>query len=158
MTVMGRLIARWTWSILALSLGYGLLIGLACLALGMPQWPLWGILTAILVLIPFFGPLLAGLILVVVAAITGQGWGPPLAILSVFVVLQLVEGYVIQPRLYGRTVHFDSLTVLLGVLLFGFLWGPLGFIAALPVLVLIRGFVEATPGTEALAALLGDEA
>lgn len=157
MEAMGTVIARWTWGIVALAIGYGVAIGLACAILGIPQWPLWGVLTAILVLVPFFGPLIAMIMLATVATVAAGGWGVPLAIVAIFVVLQLVEGYLIQPRLYGRTVHFDSLTVLLGVLLFGFLWGPLGFIAALPVLVLIRGFVEATPGTEAVAALLGDE-
>jgi predicted PurR-regulated permease PerM len=47
--------------------------------------------------------------------------------------------------------------VLIGVLFFGFLWGPLGFVTALPMMVLIRGFVEVTPGSAPIGALFGSD-
>jgi predicted PurR-regulated permease PerM len=88
-----------------------------------------------------------------VAATLGHGWWQPLAVLAFFAALHTVEGYVVTPMLYGRAVHIDPVTVLFGVLFFGYLWGPLGLAAAMPMLIILRGLVAITPGTPALDAL-----
>jgi predicted PurR-regulated permease PerM len=54
-------------------------------------------------------------------------------------------------------VHIDPVTVLFGVLFFGWLWGPLGLAAAMPMLIILRGLVAITPDTPALDALADTE-
>ena len=117
---------------LALSLAFGLGVGI---------FPVLGVST----------------IACTVAAVAGQGWWAPATMLGLYLVLQTVESYVITPLIYGRAIRFDPLTVLIGVLFFGFLWGPLGFVAALPTLVLVRGFVEVIPGADPVTALIGED-
>ncbi|MEW4568102.1 AI-2E family transporter [Tautonia sp. JC769] len=154
---MGRTISSWIGCVLLVATGYAVTITVVSWLLGLPQWGLWGVMTGLLVLIPYFGALIAGAMLVTVAAITSQALWPPLVMLGVYVLLQTLESYVILPMLYGDAISIDPLAVLVGVLFFGFLWGPLGFIAALPVMVLIRGFVEVTPGSAPLQALFGGD-
>ena len=154
---MGDSIKGWLLCVLMVASGYAVTVWLACWALRLPQAPLWGIMTGFLVLVPYFGALVAGVMLVTVAAVAAPWWWAPIAMLAVYILLQTLESYVILPMLYGRAISVDPLAVLLGVLFFGFLWGPLGFVAALPTLVLLRGFVEVIPGSEPVQQLLGEQ-
>lgn len=136
-----------------ISAAYAVVISLALWALGVPQPLLWGVLTAILELIPYFGPLIAGALPTIVSLGTdGPSW-QPLAVVGLFVVLQTIEGYVVAPMFYGKAVAIDPVTVLLGVLFFGFLWGPVGLALAMPMMILLRGLLTMTPDTPALDAL-----
>ncbi|QDV34223.1 AI-2E family transporter [Tautonia plasticadhaerens] len=152
---MGRTISSWVGCVLMVATGYAVTIALVSWAVGLPQWALWGLMTGLLVLVPYFGAVIAGGMLVFVAAITSQALWPPLVMLGVYVLLQTLESYIILPMLYGEAISIDPLAVLVGVLFFGFLWGPLGFVTALPMMVLIRGFVEVTPGSAPIGALFG---
>jgi predicted PurR-regulated permease PerM len=154
---MGRSITKWVSYVLMVACGYAVTIALVSWGLGLPQWALWGVMTGFLVLIPYFGALIAGTMLVIVAAVTSQAAWPPLVMLGAYVLLQTLESYVILPMLYGDAVSIDPLAVLIGVLFFGFLWGPLGFVTALPMMVLIRGFAEVTPGSAPIGALFGSD-
>ncbi|WP_161602312.1 AI-2E family transporter [Tautonia marina] len=154
---MGQSISGWVGCVLLVATGYAVTITLVSWLIGLPQWGLWGLMTGLLVLVPYFGALIAGTMLVIVAAITSQALWPPLVMLGVYILLQTLESYVILPMLYGDAISIDPLAVLVGVLFFGFLWGPLGFVTALPVMVLIRGFVEATPGSTPIKALFGTD-
>jgi predicted PurR-regulated permease PerM len=147
-------IATYLRQIAIVSAAYVVVISLALWAIGVPQPLLWGILTGLLEVVPYFGPLIAGALPTIVALGTdGASW-QPLAVVALFAALQTVEGYVVAPMLYGQAVDIDPVTVLLGVLFFGFLWGPLGLALAMPMMILLRGLVAMTPDTPALDALV----
>ena len=135
------------------SLVYMVVVSLAAWAIGLPQPLLWGVLTALLEVIPYFGPLIAGALPTAVSLTTGAGMWQPLTVIGLFAALQTFEGYVITPMLYGKAVDIDPVTVLLGVLFFGLLWGPLGLAVAMPMMILLRGLLAITPNTPALDAL-----
>ncbi len=120
--------------------------------IGLPQPLLWGILTGLLEFIPFFGPTIAGALITLVALTLGSLW-QPLAVLGFFGGLHLIEGYIITPMVYGSAVKIDPVTVLLGILFFGWVWGPLGSMLAMPSMILIRGLIVMTPDTPALDVL-----
>ncbi len=131
---------------------YFVVISAALWWIGVPQPLLWGMLTAVLELVPFFGPVIAGAMPAVAALGTGGTW-QPLAVIALFVVLQMVEGYVVAPLLYGNAVEIEPVTVILGVLFFGWLLGPAGLALAMPLMLLLRGALVITPDTPALDAL-----
>lgn len=135
------------------SLVYAVVISLIMWLIGVPQPLLWGILTALLEVIPFFGPIIAAALPTLAALGAGDGVWQPIAVVVVFLVLQTVEGYVVAPLLYGKSVDIEPVTVLLGVLFFGFLLGPAGLALAMPLMILLRGVLIITPDTPALDAL-----
>lgn len=147
-------IRRFLMFISLISLSYVILITILGFFVGLPSPPLWGILTGLLVFVPYFGPITAGVLLTLVALATNDGWWQPATVLGVYLFLQTVDSYLIAPVLYGRAIKFNPVTILFAVLFFGWLWGPLGLIAALPVLVLLRALVNVTPDTPALQALI----
>ena len=107
--------------------------------------------------VPYFGPMVGGTLLTLVALTGGGGWWQPLTMLGVILAWLTLEGYVITPMVYGRAVRFDPVMVLIAILFFGWLWGPLGMVTALPMMVLLRELSGMAPETPALDALLEPE-
>jgi predicted PurR-regulated permease PerM len=123
--------------------------------LGVQQPFLWGLVFGLLEFVPYFGPMVGGTLLTLVAMTTGgTSWWQPLVMAGVIMAWLTLEGYVIAPMVYGRAVRFDPVTVLAAILFFGWLWGPLGMVTALPVMVLLRELAVMSPETPALDALM----
>lgn len=139
------------------SLAYVVIITLALWAIGVPQPLLWGVMTGLLEVIPYFGPVIASALPTIASLGAGGSFWQPLAVIALFAVLQTVEGYIVAPLLYGNAVKIDPVTVLFGVLFFGFLWGPFGLALAMPMMILLRGLITITPETPALDVLLVDD-
>jgi predicted PurR-regulated permease PerM len=138
-----------------IALGYAVAMTTLTSAMGVPRPLFWGMLSGMLEFVPYLGPLLATASAAI--ASISLGWWAPLTILGIFAVIHTVEGYVIQPMLVGSVVELDPVTVLFGVLFFGTIWGPIGLVVAMPIMVLLRKLLALTPRTEVLEELLKDE-
>lgn len=104
--------------LVAVGLNYGLLIGL---------------LSGVLSFIPYLG-FAVGFILSILIAIA-QFWPDWIwiaAVIAVFMVGQVLEGYVLQPFLIGRSVGMHPVWVLFALFAFGYLFGFLGLLVAIP--------------------------
>jgi predicted PurR-regulated permease PerM len=135
------------------SLSYVVIVSLGLWLIGLPQPILWGVLTGVLEIVPYVGPILAATLPTLVALGSGT-LAQPAMVFGFFLVLQTIEGYVITPLLYGDAVQINPVTVLLGVLFFGWLLGPWGLMLAMPLLILLRGLLVLAPGTPALDVML----
>lgn len=108
---------------------------IAFLIIGHPNALLLGFLAALASLIPYFG----GIITNCIAAITAFVISPALFIRTViaFVILSTLDGYVINPLVYGKTNKVHPLVVILSVFVGGSLFGIMGIVLSLPVAILI---------------------
>ncbi len=97
----------------------------------MPFFLPLGILAGFSSLVPYAGPLLVGALITVLSLISG-GLGHGLATASFFVLYGQLEGNVVAPLVFKRTVHVNPLVVLLSVVVFGEIAGVLGGVAAVP--------------------------
>lgn len=122
---------------LLLSLAVGSMTAVGLLLTGTPGWLLLGILMGVLELVPYIGPVLAG-VPAVLLALQG-GWGRALWTLGVIVVVQELEGAVLSPRLVGRATALHPMVVLLLVSAGGMIAGALGMVLMIPVVVSVRG-------------------
>jgi predicted PurR-regulated permease PerM len=98
-----------------------------------PAWPLWGVLAGFLNPVPFAG-VVFGLLLPLVStwAERGELW-QILGVVGVFTIVQSLEGFVITPRILGKSLGIGPLTIFLCALAGGALFGPLGVLLAAPV-------------------------
>lgn len=119
----------------------GLLTGLGLLLVGTPGWLVLGILMGIMELIPYIGPIIAG-IPAVLLALSG-GWSRALWTLAVLVGVQQLEGGFLSPRMLSGATKLSPLTVLLSISAGGVLGGTRGMLLALPVVVSLRGAARA---------------
>ena len=108
---------------------------IAFLIIGHPNALLLGILAAFASLIPYFG----GIITNIIAAITAFVISPALFIRTIitFIILSTLDGYVINPLVYGKTNQVHPLVVILSVFVGGTLFGVLGIILSLPVAIIL---------------------
>ncbi len=116
------------WVMVVLAAYYVIGLSLAGLQFALPI----GILTGLLVFVPYVGFGL-GLVLGVVAALLQfSGWPGFFAVLSVYGIGQLLEGYVLIPWLVGDRIGLHPLAVIFALLAFGHLFGFAGVLFALP--------------------------
>jgi len=92
-----------------------------------------GILTGLLVFIPYVGFGLGFVLGVVAALLQWTGWPGFVAVLAVYGVGQLIENYVLIPYLVGDRIGLHPLAVIFALLAFGQLFGFAGVLLALPV-------------------------
>jgi predicted PurR-regulated permease PerM len=111
----------------------GASVSLGLLVIGVELWLGLGLLTALLTFIPFLGPIIAGVPIVIVAFVQGTQIG--LIVLVFYLIVQTVEGHFLTPLIQQRAVHLPPV-LLIGVqVLMGTLFGIMGLILAAPLTV-----------------------
>jgi predicted PurR-regulated permease PerM len=115
---------------LLLAVYYSVGLWLAGLDFALPV----GVLTGLLVFIPYVG-FGSGLVLAVLAALLqgGGGWEPLIGVAVVYGIGQLIESFALTPYLVGERIGLHPLAVIFAVLAFGQLFGFTGVLVALPV-------------------------
>lgn len=103
---------------------------------GHPNWLLLGILACLTTVIPYFGGLITNIIGIITASVVST----PLLIgtIIICIVFPQLDGYVISPKIYGKTNNVNPLITIMAVSIGGSLGGMLGIVIALPFYLLIR--------------------
>ncbi len=124
-------LGRFLRALLVVAFIDAVLIGSGLALLGVPlTFPL-AVLVFFGAFLPFIGATLSGLIAILVALADGGPW-LALAVLALVVVVQLVEGNVIGPRVVGHVVRLPAFGVIVAIVAGGALFGVLGAFLAVP--------------------------
>ncbi|KQN82213.1 hypothetical protein ASE90_11035 [Sphingomonas sp. Leaf67] len=151
----GRL-SRYFLSQLAVNASFGTVVGIGLWIIGLPVPALWGILAGVLRFVPYIGALLGAALPLIVAAGADPGWSTMLMVAALFVVLEPVIGYVIEPLLYGHSTGLSPLSVVLAAVFWTWIWGPVGLVLSMPLTLLLVVLGRHIPSLEFLDVLLGD--
>jgi predicted PurR-regulated permease PerM len=146
--------SRYLLTVSVINCGLGTLVGTTMALLGMPNPWLWGLGAALLNFIPYAGPFLGILLTAVVALITFDSVGaalvPPLA----YLVLQVVEGTLVTPVALGRRLEINVVAILIMLTLTTWMWGAIGAVIGVPLLVIIKVFCDRLPSLAPFAVFL----
>ncbi|MDD3392924.1 MAG: AI-2E family transporter [Bacilli bacterium] len=112
-------------------------LGLAIAGVKSPL--LFGLFCGITNIIPFAGPYIGGVPAVIVAFALDVRVG--IFALIVIVVVQFFEGNFFQPVIMSKTMKLHPVTIMLGLLIFGYFWGILGMILATPVISVCKSVI-----------------
>jgi predicted PurR-regulated permease PerM len=107
---------------------------------GVPMAALLGLLTGILAFLPNIGAIISGVLIVLVGFSAGVDTG--LWAIAVYVIVQVVDGYLIVPYVARKTVDLAPATVLGAQLLFGALFGILGLALADPIVAMVKAALQ----------------
>ena len=122
-----------------------LIVATACtiafIIIGIDYAPLFGILVGLANLVPYFGAIIAGIGVSVFTAITG-GIVPALITAACVLVIQQIDGNVIQPKIVGKSVGISPLYTLVAITLGSGLFGYAGLLLGVPVAATLRMFVS----------------
>lgn len=139
------------------SIGTGLMVGI-WVAVWEVDFPvLWGLLAFLLNYIPNLGSILAGAPAVLLAFIQ-FGVGRALIVAAGYVVVNVVFGNVIEPKLMGRRLGLSTLTVFLSLVFWGWIWGPVGMILSVPLTMVVKLALESREETRWIALLFAPDA
>jgi predicted PurR-regulated permease PerM len=136
---------------------YGLCFGVGVFLIGIPNALLWGVIAGVFRIIPYAGALAATAFPFVLALAIFHGWGPPLLVIALFAVLDLVASNVVEPWLYGAHTGISSLALLVTTVFWTMLWGWAGLVLAVPLTVCAIVLGRYVPRMSFLHILLGDE-
>ncbi|NII11534.1 AI-2E family transporter [Oleiagrimonas sp. C23AA] len=133
----------------------GLIYGIGLWAIGLSVGPLIGMIAGLLSFVPYLG-FMIGLGASLIAALVQYGdWAHIGLVLVVFAIGQVMEGYVLVPRLVGGKIGLHPVAVMFAVLAGGHLFGFLGVLLALPaaavIMVLLRYGYQRYRGSELYA-------
>ena len=130
---MERQLSGFLFQTIIIQSAFGLALWLSLWALGMPDPGLWAALAALLQIIPYIGGLAVLLLIAVVAAVTfDHTWaiaGPVVA----YLMLTTLKGF-LAPVVLGRQLVLNPVAVLVSLVFFGWMWGLVGTLLAVPLL------------------------
>lgn len=138
-------------------LATGIVVGLWVGLLGVDFPVLWGLLAFLLNYVPNLGSIIAAAPAVLLALIQ---FGPGLALIVVlgYVVVNVVFGNLVEPKLMGRRLGLSTLTVFLSLVFWGWVLGPVGMILSVPLTMILKIALESGEETKWIAILLGPSA
>ena len=137
-----------------LALVTGVLDGIACWALDVDFHVMWGLLAFVLDFIPSIGSIMSAVPPSLVA-VAQHGWGTGFAVAFAFFAINIVIGNLLEPRLMGYELELSPLVVVVSLILWGYIWGPVGMLMCVPMTVVAKLLFEATPETRWVAVFLG---
>jgi len=152
-----RRLSRYFVSQLGLNAGVGLVIGAGLFLIGVPSPILWGILAALLRLVPYVGIWISATLATALAAAVSPGWAMAIWSLTLFVTVELLVGQVVEPLLYGRSTGLSPFSVVVAAIFWSWIWGPIGLILSTPLTLCLLVLGRHVRRLEFLDVLLGDQ-
>lgn len=140
------------WAMIILSA----LISLGLWIAGINNPLFWGIVIALLNIIPYIGTAVGFLLLVVFTLVT-QGIPFAIGAIIVFSITQFIDNNFLTPLIAGGKIDINPMAAILGLIIIGSLWGTIGLVIALPIIGIIKVVADNLPGYHALGYLLGNE-
>jgi AI-2E family transporter len=117
---------------LGINAAVGLIIGTVLYFLDVPSALLWGAIAGLMRFVPYIGSYIAAIGPILLAAAIDPAWLLSAAVAGLFLVTEPLAGQVAEPMLYGRTTGLSPLSVVISVIFWTWLWGPVGLILATP--------------------------
>ncbi|GAA3934125.1 AI-2E family transporter [Chitinophaga oryziterrae] len=116
----------------------GALNSAGLLALGVRHALLFGMLTAIMTIIPYIGIIVSALLPISVAWTTKESIWYPLGVIAVFSFVQYLEANLIFPKVVGAQLNVSTWSTLVAILAGGILWGVSGMVLFIPFVAILK--------------------
>jgi hypothetical protein len=123
-----------------------------------PNATLWGVLLAILRMVPYVGTMIVGSATLLYTLAIFTSWWHPLWVFLLFAVMEIVVSNFVEPYLYGSHTGISALALVTMALVWTVLWGWPGLVVSTPLTVCLIVLGRYLPQMSFLHILLGDEA
>lgn len=112
--------------------------------IGHPNFLLLGVLACITTIIPYFGGLITNVIALLIASVMS----PKLFILTLIITIVFpnIDGYIISPKIYGKTNQLPAVLSIFAVFAGGALFGFIGIVIAVPLTIIILSIIKSYKG------------
>lgn len=124
--------------------------------LGVEYPALWGLAAGVMNSIPYFGPTVVAIAAFGFAFVQFEAIGQAGLVALASLTITTIEGMLITPILVSRMARMNPVAVFLGLLFWGWMWGVVGMLLAVPLLMTTKAVADRVDDMKALAELLGD--
>jgi AI-2 transport protein TqsA len=115
---------------------------------------LWGVLAFLLNYVPNIGSIIAAVPAVLLALVALE-WTGVLLVVAGFLVVNMVFGNIVEPRMMGKGLGLSTLVVFLSLVFWGWVLGPVGMLLSGPLTMAVKIALETDPRTRWFAVILG---
>jgi predicted PurR-regulated permease PerM len=147
-------VSRYLFTITAINACLGLAVGTAVGLLGLRNPVMWGVMVALLNFVPYLGALTGIICMTIGAVLSFDSLGYALIFPSVYLAFGTLEGSFITPWVMGRSLTLNPVIILLSLTFWGWIWGIVGIILAVPILAAFKIFCAHIKPMEPLAEFL----
>jgi predicted PurR-regulated permease PerM len=137
--------------------GFGLVIFVGLLLIGVPNAALWGVSAAILRFLPYVGSPIAALMPIILSLAVFPGWGHAIATVALFFVVEIIVANFVEPLLYGSHLGLSPLAILVAAIFWTLIWGFPGLVLSTRLTVCLVVMGRYVPSLAFLNVLFGDE-
>ena len=143
-----------TISLINTALGLALAGSLFWLGVPLPEALLWGTMAAVLNFAPYVGPLIGMVTMLLMGFVAFDEAWRALLPAGLYLLLHTIEGQIVTPIVLGRRMRLSPLVLILALMCFGWLWGIVGLLLAVPMLVCVKLVLARIEGLEKWSKLL----
>jgi predicted PurR-regulated permease PerM len=150
-------VGYYLFSLVVIYAGVAILATIALALIGLPNAVMWGAFMGLASFVPFVGPpVLIGLVSLV-GLLTFEDWPRIVAVPAALIVIHFAESQFVTPAFVSRRCALNTVAVFAAIGLLGWMWGPVGAIVAVPLLILISTISAHLPAMRWLDVLLSDD-
>jgi predicted PurR-regulated permease PerM len=148
-------VSKYLFTITLNNMGLAAAVAAALYLLGMPNPLLWGAVAGLLNFVPYMGSLLTAVLIGGAALLTFDGLAESAMVVAVFGGLTIFEGQILTPLILGRRLALNPLVVFLSVVFWFWLWGVMGALMAVPLLIVLKIIGDHVSALQPVARLAG---
>jgi len=137
----------------ATSAATGIIIAIILEIFGIHYAILWGLIAFALNFIPNIGSIIAA-VPAIIMAIVQYNFTVAFFVMLSYLVVNILIGSIIEPRILGRGLGLSTLVVFLSLIFWGWLLGPIGMLLSVPLTIMIKIALDTQPNTKWIATLL----
>jgi AI-2 transport protein TqsA len=132
----------------------GILAAISCIIFRVDFPLLWGLVAFLFNYVPAIGSIFAAVPPVVLALIM-HGFWPAAGVLTCYLVINFTIGNFLEPIFLGDRFGISTVIVVLSVLFWGFIWGPVGMLLAVPLTMLVKVMLDNNSDLRWISAFMG---
>ena len=148
-------VRRFLFVMVISALFVGILTWLAFLLLGVEQAALWGVVAGIASGVPYLGPFLVLVGSGVAAFLQFGELNTAVIVALTSLVITSIQGNLLMPWLTSYVSSLNAVAIFIGLLFWGWLWGPVGLIVATPILMIAKSVCDHVVNFRPVGELLG---
>jgi AI-2 transport protein TqsA len=155
--LINREVQRYLGYKILISFSTGVVVALTLWFFNVPFALLWGTAAFILNLAPYVGSIIASIPPVIITLLESGSFGKTLMVAVVITTIQMTIGNLIEPMVMGRRLDLSPLLILFSLVFWGWMWGAIGMLLAIPIMAAIKIAFEQIEATRFLAVLMGSK-